>query len=152
MAMLWGGISAKARGIGRAAMSPFRWGKATATTAGGVVSRAVGVVQEAGKFAFGPAIWGVAAGGKSKSLLGAIGRRAVGPGIVLGGFGLALASRSLTGGAYSMEGPNVAWGHTPGMSTPYGFETMGFGSDNRFTQNMGASGALAFAMHNSRKG
>ena len=50
-----------------------------------------------------------------------------------------------------MESPAVAWGHTPGMTAPYTDTTMTFTTANRTTQNMGATGSLAFALHNQRK-
>jgi hypothetical protein len=100
---------------------------------------------------FGSKMWGHAASGKSKSFLGAIGRRAIGPGLMLGAFGMVGAARGLLGGAYSMEGPNVAHGYTPGMPEPYTNNPMSFQAANRVTPDMGATGALVFALHNSRK-
>jgi hypothetical protein len=116
--------------------------------AGVIGSGIIGAIKNIG---FGPAMWGMAAGSKSSSILGAIAKRAIGPGIILGGFGLMAASRTLTGAAYSMDGPNVAWGHTPGMSAPYTDTPMTFSTANRTTQSMDATGSLVFALHNSRK-
>lgn len=128
------------RGMGKATWSVVKMARSTAKMA-----------REAGRFAVSSSVWGVAAGGKSKTLLGNVARRAIGPGIILGGFGLVAAGKSLTGGGYSMEGSNVAWGRTPGMNTPYALAPMSFSADSRFAQDMGVDGSLAFAMHNQRK-
>ena len=56
--------------------------------AGAVASGTAGIIRGTGKFAFGPAVWGMAAGGKYRGILGAMARRAVGPGIILGAFAL----------------------------------------------------------------
>jgi hypothetical protein len=120
--------------------------------AGAFISSAAGIVKEAGRFAIGPSVWGAAAAKKSSSLFGAIARRAAGPAAILGAFGLFSAARNLLGGGYSMASPNVAWGYTPGMVSPYTETPMTFGTANITSQNMAASGSLVFALHNSRKG
>lgn len=120
-------------------------------TAGALASGAGKSAWGLSKFAISPAMWGRAAAGQSSSLLGALGKRALGPGIILGAFGLLSGARNLISGGYSATGPGVAWGHTPGMATPYTDTTMTFGTVNRMSQNMGATGSLAFALHNQRK-
>ncbi len=119
---------------------------ARAGVIGGAVSSVVGKV---GRAAWHPAMWGMAARGGSGGLLSKIARRAAGPAILLGAFGLLGVARSLISGGYSMDGPNVARGYTPGMSSPYTNNTMSFGTVDR---TMGATGSLAFALHNQRKG
>jgi hypothetical protein len=123
-----------------------------ASKIGRVVSGITGVIGTVGKAAWHPAMWGKAAYGGTGGLLSGLARRAIGPAIILGAFGLLGAARNLIGGGYSMEGPSVAWGHTPGESIPYTNTTMSFSTANRTTQSMGATGSLAFALHNQRKG
>ena len=158
MAAFWQGAGATLSNIGGIASSVARrvggiaWGTAkVAGRTGKVAWKIPKAIRSVGRLALGPAAWGMAAGGKSSNLLGALGRRALGPGIVLGGFGLMAGAKALTGGAYSTKGPNVAWGYTPGMNSPYESVPMSFSADNRFSQDMGVSGALAFALHNRRK-
>jgi hypothetical protein len=120
------------------------------------IGRAIGEVGKLTKAGlqgiWHPAGWGKAAYGGTGGLLSGLARRAIGPAIILGVFGLLGAARNLIGGGYSMEGPGVAWGHTPGESIPYTNTTMLFSTANRTTQSMGATGSLAFALHNQRKG
>ena len=120
-------------------------------SASGMFSSIAGRIGKATGFAFGSSMWGVAAAGKSRSFLGAIGRRAIGPGLILGAFGIAGAAKGLLGGGYSMDGPDVARGYTPGISDLYQNNPMTFTNTNRVTPDLGATGALAFALHNQRK-
>jgi hypothetical protein len=122
-----------------------------ASKAGSVLSGAGRMIRGASKFAVSPAMWGRAAAGGTGGIFSAIARRAVGPGIILGAFALLGGARNLIGGGYSAEGPGVAWEHTPGMASPYTDTTMTFSTANRTTQSMGATGSLAFALHNQRK-
>jgi hypothetical protein len=136
------------RQSGRASMlfSNIAQGKA-----GRFVNEIANTVGAIGKFAIGPGMWGAAAGTSSRTFLGAIAKRAIGPGIMLGAFGLISATRGLLNGGYTTTGPNVAWGHTPGISTPYEDTTMTFSAANRMAQDMAATGSIAFALHNRRK-
>lgn len=119
---------------------------------GGAIGRVTGGIMGIGRTAIGPGMWGVATNMRTRGLLSGIGKRLIGPGIVAGGFGAIAANRNLIGGAYSMDSPNVAWGYTPGMSAPYNNTTMLFGDEPRITRNMSATGSIAFALHNQRKG
>ena len=118
---------------------------------GAAGSSVMGAMKWTAKAATGPAMWGMFARGKSGSLLGAVAKRAIGPGILIGAFGLMSAGRNLIGGAYSQASPNVARGYTPGVTTPFNDYTMSFSHGNISTQTMGATGALNFALHNQRK-
>jgi hypothetical protein len=122
-----------------------------ASRVGRAVGGVAGAVGAVGRAAWHPRMWGIAARGGTGGFFSGLARRALGPAVILGAFGLLGAARNLVGGGYSMEGPNVAWGYTPGMGSPYTDTTMTFATANRTTQSMGATGSLAFALHNQRK-
>jgi hypothetical protein len=59
---------------------------------------------------------------------------------------------NLTEGGFSMHSPEAQWGYQRGMSSPYESNPMSFGQLNWSSSHTGATGSLAFALSNRRKG
>jgi len=120
----------------------------------GLIGGAFKTVRSAAKAARwaveSPSMWGRAAARPADTISGFIGRRAMGPGIILGGLGaVALGASAIHGGTIGTEG--AARGYTPGITVPYQYGPMNFSLSNMNSMNTGATGSLAFALHNSRK-
>jgi len=77
-------------------------------------------------------------------------KRLMMPALILGGFGAMRAGQGLLNAPYDIHSPRAAWGYTPGMTAPYTQYPMEFSSIPR-NIDMGATGSLAFALHNNRK-
>ena len=102
-----------------------------------------------GKFAWGPQVWGLGGLVKGK---GALAARLAIPGLLLGAYGAYQLKSNLIDRPYNMNSPLASWGYDPGARNVEESPIMSFGQNrSSIYSNTGATGSLAFALHNNRK-
>ena len=125
----------------------FNW--SAMKSAPGAFKTAMNVARGAGKFAWGPRVWGLGGLVKGK---GALAARLAIPGLLLGAYGAFQLESNLIDRPYDMNSPLASWGYDPGARNVEEFPIMSFGQNrSSIYSNTGATGSLSFALHNNRK-